>query len=82
MKKISDLVEEYTILLEEKESTRKEIEQRMNEFEGLEYKVAYMRNAKGMTLPEIAADLGYSYDWIKRISMRIRKQYTKSTLTS
>jgi DNA-directed RNA polymerase specialized sigma24 family protein len=82
MQKICDLVEEYTNLLEEKESTRKEIEQRMSAFEGLEYKVAYMRHAKGMTLPEIAADLGYSYDWIKRISMRIRKQYTKSTLTS
>jgi DNA-directed RNA polymerase specialized sigma24 family protein len=82
MKKICDLVEEYTILLEEKESTRREIEQRMAEYDGLEYKVAYMRHVQGMTLPEIAAGLGYSYDWIKRISMRIGKQYTKSTLTS
>jgi hypothetical protein len=30
MKKIGDLVEKYTILLEGKEGARKEIEQRMN----------------------------------------------------
>jgi DNA-directed RNA polymerase specialized sigma24 family protein len=82
MKKICDLVEEYTILLEEKERTRKEIEQRMNEFEGLEQKVVYMRDVKGMTLPEIAADLGYSYVWIKKISAKTKRDYTKSILTS
>jgi hypothetical protein len=80
MKKICDLVEEYTILLEEKESTRKEIEQRMNESEGLEYKVAYMIHAKGMTLPEIAAHLGYSYGWIRQLSMKtsMKKRKTRT----
>jgi DNA-directed RNA polymerase specialized sigma24 family protein len=82
MKKICDLVEEYTILLEEKERTRKEIELKMAEFEGLEQKVAYMRDVKDMTLPEIAADLGYSYIWIKKISTRAKKNYTKNILTS
>lgn len=75
MENICNKVEEYTILLEEKENTRKEIEQRMNEFEGLEQKVAYMRDVKGMTLPEIAADLGYSYVWIKKISAKTKRLY-------
>jgi hypothetical protein len=78
MKKICDLVEEYTILLEGKESTKIEIERRMSEFETLETKVAYMRDALGMTLPEIAAELGYSLIWIKKISQRIRKSIPKS----
>jgi DNA-directed RNA polymerase specialized sigma subunit len=81
MENICNKVEEYTTVLEEKERTRREIEQRMNEFEGLEQKVAYMRDVKDMTLPEIAADLGYSYIWIKKISARAKKNYTKNILT-
>ncbi|MXQ52349.1 hypothetical protein [Shimazuella alba] len=52
------------------------------EFEGLEQKVAYMRDVKGMTLIERAADLGYSYIWIKKISSRTWKQYAKNILMS
>lgn len=73
MKEICDLVETYVTILDEKEKTRKEIEEHMSEFEGIEYKVAYLRDVKGMTLPEVAADLGYSYDWIKKLSARTRR---------
>lgn len=59
MEGICDLVEEYTIFLEEKDSVRKEIEQRMTEFDSLEHKVAYLRDVQRMTLSEIAADLSY-----------------------
>jgi DNA-directed RNA polymerase specialized sigma24 family protein len=83
MQKICDQVEIYSTLLEEKEKVRKEIEQRMSEFEGLEYKVTYMRDVLHMTLPEIAADLGYSYIWIKQVSARARrKEHTSNILTS
>lgn len=82
MKRICDQVEEYTILREGKEETRKEIEQRMASFEGLGYKVVYMRDVLHMTLPEIAANLNYSYIWVKKISARVRKQYTQNILTS
>lgn len=81
MKQICDQVEAYSTLLEEKEKVRKEIEGKMSEFEGLEYKVAYMRDVQGMTLAEIAADLGYSYIWIKQISARTKK-HTRNILTS
>ncbi|SEN53533.1 sigma factor-like helix-turn-helix DNA-binding protein [Lihuaxuella thermophila] len=82
MEEICDQVEMYSTLLEEKEKTRKEIEKRMSEFEGLEYKVSYLRDVKGMTLAEIAAELGYSYIWIKQISARTRKKkHTKNILS-
>ena len=46
----------------------------MSEFEGVEYRVAYLRDVKGMTLPEVAAELNYSYDWIKRLSARTSRK--------
>lgn len=73
MKQICDQVEVYATLLEEKEKIRKKIEQRISELESIDYKVCYLRDVKGMTLPEIAAELGYSYSWIKKISMRNKK---------
>jgi len=77
MKEICDQVEVYSQILDEKEKTRKAIEARMSEFEGLEAKVAYMRDVQGMTLIEIAAHLGYSYDWIRKLSSRTRRKGTK-----
>lgn len=81
MEKICNQVEEYTCLLEEKEKTRKEIEKRMSEFEGIEQKVTYFRDVQGMTLPEIAAHLNFSYSWIKKLSMKTTtKKKKKGTL--
>lgn len=80
MKEICDQVEMYSTLLDEKEKTRKGIEKRMAKLEGLEHKVAYLRDVKGMTLAEIAAELGYSHIWVKKISARVKK-YTESILT-
>lgn len=81
MDEICDQIEEYSTLLENKEKVRKEIESRMSEFEGLEGKIAYLRDVKGMTLAEIAAELGYSYIWIKQLSARTRK-HTRNILSS
>lgn len=72
MDDISKQIEIYQTLLEEKEKTREEIDQRMSQFQGIGYKVAYMRDIKGMTLAEIAAELGYSEIWIRKISSKCR----------
>ncbi|MBA4541967.1 hypothetical protein H1164_03495 [Thermoactinomyces daqus] len=80
MKVICDQVEVYSTILEEKEKARKEIEKRMADIESIEGKVAYMRDVKGMTLAEIAADLNFSYSWIKKLSMRTSKG-TRKELT-
>lgn len=82
MKEICDQVEIYATMLEQKEKARKEIEDRLHDFEGTDQKVAYMRDIEGKTLQEIADELGYSLIWIKKISARTkRKEYTKSILS-
>lgn len=81
MKEICDQVEHYSMILEEKEKARKEIEKHMSEFEGVEMKVAYLRDIKGMTLTEIAAELGYSYIWVKQLSARTSRKHTKNILS-
>jgi len=81
MKEICDQVEHYSMILEEKEKARKEIEKHMSEFEKVEMKVAYLRDIKGMTLAEIAAELGYSYIWVKQLSARTSRKHTKNILS-
>ena len=74
MKEICDLVETYAVILDEKEKTRKKIEERMADIDKLENRVAYMRDVECKTLAEIAAELNYSYDWIKRLSARTSRK--------
>lgn len=74
MNKICDAVETYVTLLAEKEITRRQIEQRISELKSIDYEVCYRRDVLGMTLIEIAADLGYSEIWIKKISARNKKR--------
>jgi SMC interacting uncharacterized protein involved in chromosome segregation len=57
-------------MLEHKQQTKREIEKRMSEFDGLEYQVAYRRDVLRQPLDEIADDLGYSYNWIMKVSAR------------
>lgn len=74
MKEICDQVELYVTLLDEKEKVKKQIEERMAEIDKIENRVAYMRDVEGKSLAEIAADLNYSYDWIKRLSARTSRR--------
>lgn len=78
MKEICDQIEVYVAILEEKEQAKAEIEKHLSELDRLDRKVAYLRDVEGWTLPEIASHLGYSLVWIKKISARTRKEYTKS----
>jgi len=67
-KSMSDL---YRIK-EAKEDTKQTIEKMFDDLEGLEYKVAYMRDVRKMRLQDIADELGYSYDHIRRISSMVK----------
>lgn len=51
----------------------KSVEEKVNEFEGIDYKVVYYRDIKGMTLQQIANKLNYSKRHIERISSRNKK---------
>lgn len=69
-----------------KKELRQRMEVRMDDFKGLEYKVVVMRDVQHKPLTEIADELGYSYDWIRKISSKIKKSYTvnvqKGTITA
>lgn len=79
MKEICDQVEMYSMILEEKEKARRDIESQLEQLEGIESKIAYMRDIQGKTLLEISIDLGYSYDWVKKLSARTTRAKRKGT---
>lgn len=74
MEVICDQVEFYSEMLDQKERSKKEIEQRMSRLSGLEGKVMYKRVVEGKSLQEIADELGYSVIWIKKLSSRSQKK--------
>ncbi|MBU8661736.1 hypothetical protein KM912_16100 [Virgibacillus pantothenticus] len=50
----------------------------MEQFQGLDYKIAYKRIVESKTNQEIADDLGYSHQYIKERWLKI-KTYTEHT---
>jgi excinuclease UvrABC helicase subunit UvrB len=65
-----DLVEK---LLEVKTKYREKAKFIMGQFEGIEYRVAYMRFVEKERLEDIAEKLDYSLDWIKKVSARVSR---------
>lgn len=59
-------------ILNNKLITKSIIEQKISEYERLEYKVAYRRDIEGKSLIEIADELGYTYQYIKEISKKTK----------
>jgi hypothetical protein len=60
-------------ILMDKKQAKTNIEKKMDQFSTLEYKVAYKRDIERKPLDVIALELNYSYDWIKKISSRVKK---------
>lgn len=58
--------EAITRMQEEKEN----MEKKLKDLVGLEYRVMYMRDMEGKKLKDIAIELNYSYDYIREISSR------------
>lgn len=57
-------------ILTDKKMVLRDIEDKMSQFETLDYKVAYMRDIEGKDLLSISVKLNYSYDWIRKVSAR------------
>lgn len=72
MKEICDLVDMYSQALSQKIRSKREFEQRLSKLEGVEGKVMYKRMVEGKSLQEIAHELNYSLDWIKKVSSRVK----------
>lgn len=55
--------------------TKNKIKEKLEELEGLDKRVVYMRDIEGMTLADIAEELGYSEIYIKKISAKNKRVY-------
>lgn len=60
--------------LEHYQAIEKEIRDNVEKLEGLEYKIAKLRFIDGMTYQEIADELGYTHDHIRRVASKSRKK--------
>lgn len=70
---VAEALEDVKDILSLKIEAKKKMEQRMSKFDTLEYKVAYMRDIERKSIANIATQLGYSYDWIAKISSRLKR---------
>lgn len=66
-------IREASVELERRKTTRNQIDRLLKQFQGLEMQVAYKRDIERKPLRVIADETGYSHDWIKKISSKIRK---------
>lgn len=62
--------------IEKMEQSKDHIEKEIKELDGLDKKVVYMRDIEDKTLKDIANELNYGYDWIRKISARNPKEGT------
>ena len=77
MNRIGKRLEVEKKILESKFETRKKIDEVIKGLTGLDAKVAYMIDIQEKPLQEISDELGYSYNWISKISSRIGKNKAK-----
>ena len=56
------------------EDTEKQIGDKLKEFTGLNYKIAYMREVNHRSLQEIADELGYTLGYVKNLSSKVNKK--------
>jgi hypothetical protein len=59
--------------MEQLKDSKQKIDEKIGQFKGLEYKIAYMRYCEGKSLKEIAQELGYHYDYIRQVMSKMRK---------
>lgn len=65
-------------MLDSFEMIRDENEKRINQLSGLPFKIAKMRYVEGKDYREIATELNYSYDHIRRVASRCHNHATDS----
>ncbi|WP_199614672.1 sigma-70 family RNA polymerase sigma factor [Paenibacillus alkalitolerans] len=70
---IDESIEEVQDILSLKREAKKRMEQVISKMSVLEYRVAIMRDVERKKLNDIAEELGYSYEWIRKISMRTKR---------
>ncbi|PGK79617.1 hypothetical protein [Bacillus thuringiensis] len=51
----------------------------MSKKKGLEQQIIYLRDIMGFNLKQVASELGYSYDHIRRVSSRMKRSHNHAT---
>ncbi|MED4699630.1 sigma factor-like helix-turn-helix DNA-binding protein [Lysinibacillus capsici] len=69
-----DRMEKVEARLKAYQEIEKEIRENVEKLDGLEYKIAKHRFIDGMTYQEIADQLGYTHDHIRRIASKSKKK--------
>ncbi len=72
-KEVNSKLEYVSTMLDIKLKAKKDIEDMMEKVACLEYKVAYLRDIERMPIAKIATKLGYSYDWIAKVSSKLKR---------
>ena len=73
--RVQKLKDKQIVLSEElqhKTISKEKFEERLSQMDGIAYKVFFGRYVEGKLLTEIADDLGYSYQYIKKISQHLK----------
>ncbi len=70
-----------TETLKIKENTLESINSKINSYHGVEKKIIYLKEVEGKNLKEIAAEIGYNYDYIRRIHANANKKVTTKSQT-
>lgn len=71
--RLSDNIEQLHEVHDFYNGIAKEIEQSIRSLKGLEHEVAYKRIVEEKTLAEIATELNFSPEYIRRVNARIKK---------
>ena len=72
--KLSEKIERMEEELELKIKRTEHLQKQLQQYQGLDYKVFYKRYIEGKTLVQVADELGYSYQYIKEIAVKVKMQ--------
>ncbi|WP_337983434.1 sigma factor-like helix-turn-helix DNA-binding protein [Lysinibacillus sp. C5.1] len=75
--RLNDRIVSLETKLDHYQAIEKEIRENVEKLEGLEYKIAKLRFIDGMTYQEIADELGYTHDHIRRVASKSKKKETE-----
>ena len=70
--RLNEKIKEMHEHLEFKIARVERLKEQLKQYQGLEYKIYYMRFVECKTLKEIAESLDYSYDYIREISSKMK----------
>ena len=75
---LEDEIQQKETELKDLQDRERKIFKLINSMHNTKYKVAVLREIKGMGLTEIALELGYSEGYIKQVSMEVTRELQKT----